>query len=460
MYNQALLQLKKAINVTEKLKTVHFTGTRMYDLNKSGSAELPYTADPNFKKHVLKRFEKGEIVNQLLTKGNGENFILFKERGKLHQIKDQILPHEKLLHDIRMHARSHLTKVEKEDKVRAVYGVPCTVIYAEIMIFWPLLAHLKEQENSFIAWGYETFRGGLEKLRIEVHDYDLHLSLDFSTFDKLIPFWLIDDIYQIFISLYELGPYYEDDPDYPNPKTNPQRIKNIWEFVLYSVKHSTYRAPDGSRYQRKHSGFPSGLLQTQLLGSCCNYVMIVTALNILGFSENQFSIKVLGDDSCVSLRTQKPPQDIIRDISLICKQFFNAIINTDKSTFSVGTSNLQFLSYKLDKGAVIRVNDDLLGKLVYPEKAHFTRETTRSRALGILISNLGYDEHIHIVCCNIIEKLSEYAYTTKGLNWYDQQRLEILKKFTNQIPSRHDLFIMALTPLPKLTDTNFNKYLR
>nr|UUV42386.1 MAG: RNA dependent RNA polymerase [Palkane alphapartitivirus 1] len=144
-----------------------------------------------------------------------------------------------MVHDIRMHARSHLTKVDKEDKVRAVYGVPCTVIYAEIMIFWPLMAHLKSQENSFIAWGYETFRGGLEKLRLEVHNYDVHLSLDFSTFDKLIPFWLIDDIYQIFISLYELGPYYEDDPDYPDPATNPQRIKNIWEFVLFllNIQH-------------------------------------------------------------------------------------------------------------------------------------------------------------------------------------------------------------------------------
>nr|UUV42347.1 MAG: putative RNA dependent RNA polymerase [Hanko alphapartitivirus 1] len=432
----------------------------MYDLNKSGSAELPYTQDSSFKKHVHERFLKGEIVNEALTKGNGENFILFKERGKLHQIKDQILPNEKLLHDIRMHARSHLTTSDSDDKVRAVYGVPCTVIYAEIMIFWPLLAHLKTQENSFIAWGYETFRGGLEKLRREVHDYDIHLSLDFSTFDKLIPFWLIDDIYQVWMSLYEFGPYYEDDPDYPNPKTEPQRIKNIWNFVQYAVKHSVYRAPDGSRYKRKHSGFPSGLLQTQLLGSCCNYVMIVTCLNKLGFSENDFSIKVLGDDSCISLRTQKPPFDIIRDISQISKRLFNARINADKSTYSVGTSNLQFLSYKMTNGAVTRVNDDLLGKLIYPEKAHFTRETTKSRALGVLVSNLGYDEHVHIVCCNIINKLSEYSYTTRGLNWYDQKKLEIFKKYTKTLPSRHDLFIMALTPQPNLNDENFDKYIR
>nr|UUV42378.1 MAG: putative RNA dependent RNA polymerase [Kuusamo alphapartitivirus] len=432
----------------------------MYDLNKSGSAELPYTECPDFKKHVAKQFAEGKIVNHALTKGNGENFILFKERCKLHQIKDQILPKEKLLHDIRMHARSHLTTSDKEDKVRAVYGVPCTVIYAEIMIFWPLLAHLKSQENGFIAWGYETFRGGLEKLRREVHDYDIHLSLDFSTFDKLIPFWLIDDIYQVFMSLYEFGPYYEDDPDYPDPSTDPKRIKNIWEFVLYAVKHSIYRAPDGSRYSRRHSGFPSGLLQTQLLGSCCNYVMIVTALYSIGFTENDFSIKVLGDDSSISIRTQKPPSDILNEISAISKQLFNARINVAKSTYSVGTSNLQFLSYKLNNGAVTRVNDDLLGKLVYPEKAHFTRETTKSRALGILVSNLGYNEYVHIICCEILNKLSDVTYSSRGLNWYDQKRLEFIQKFVKNQPTRHDLFVMALTPQPNLKDENFDKYIR
>nr|UUV42383.1 MAG: RNA dependent RNA polymerase [Palkane alphapartitivirus 1]UUV42385.1 MAG: hypothetical protein [Palkane alphapartitivirus 1] len=188
--------------------------------------------------------------------------------------------------------------------------------------------------------------------------------------------------------------------------------------------------------------------------------MIVTAMNILGFNESDYSIKVLGDDSCISIRTQKPPCDIINEISIISKQLFNAIINTNKSTYSVGTSNLQFLSYKMTNGAVTRVNDDLLGKLVYPEKAHFTRETTKSRALGILISNLGYNEYIHAICCDIITKLSEYAYTTRGLNWYDQKKLDFIKKYTKDLPTRHELFIMALTPLPNVTDENFDKFIR
>jgi hypothetical protein len=433
----------------------------MYPLNKAGSAELPYTDDDKFKQHIKWRFDREEIQSHSLTKGNGEDYILRVERNKVHNIKDDETENFKReLHDIRMHARSHLTKADKSDKVRAVYGVPCTVIYTEIMILWPLMAHLKSLDGSFIAWGYETFRGGLEKVKREMEGYDLVFTLDFTTFDKLIPFWMIDDVHDIWKSFYTIGPYYEDDPNYPNPGTTKERIDRLWNFVNYSVKHSIYRAPDGSRYARKHSGFPSGLLQTQLLGSSCNLLMITYALKKMGFKEAEFKIKVLGDDSCIGLKTSDDPKEILTRISNICKEKFNAIINVEKSTYSVGTSSLQFLSYKFQDGAVVRVNNDLLGKLVYPEKAHFSVETTKSRASGIMISNLGFDEKVHAVCTSIIDYLRDIELTDKGLNWYDRERFNELRKLINMQPTRHDLFKLALTPQTNIRDENFDKFIR
>ncbi|ASA47452.1 RdRp [Wilkie partiti-like virus 2] len=460
-YIRALKLLSsKLLDNGEKLKTVHFTAVRMYDLNKSGSAELPYVEDAEFINYVHSRFRLGEIENLSLSKGNGWNMILEKERIKIHQIKDKRLPFIKMVHDTRMHARSHLTTVEKADKVRAVYGVCCTIILAEIMILWPLINRIKSMNDPFIAWGFETFRGGLQKIRERVCEYDVHLNLDFSTFDKLIPFWLIDDIHQVWKENYEIGPYYEDDPRYPRPKTTPERINNIWEFVNFSTKHTPYRAPDGSRYLRKHSGIASGQLQTQLLGSCVNYVIIVSALLDFGLSEDQFKVYVMGDDSLISIRYVNDPKIILSHISVYVKHNFNAIVNPDKCSISVGPDSIQFLGYKFKDGAITRVNNDLLAKLVYPEKAHFTLESTKSRAAGILLANLGYDLDIHVICCNILRKLESTAINLKGLNWHDRKRIEYYISNFIDTPTRDDLFRTALTPQDYPGDQNWRKFLR
>lgn len=136
-YLKSLDHIKKLCKPSKPLKHIHFSGTRMYDLNKSGSAELPYVTDPKVKRAVRQRYQAGEIANESLSKGNCMNIILEKERIRVHQIKDQLLPKEKLTYDTRMHARSHLTSISLT-KIRAVYGVFCTLIFVEIMLLWPL----------------------------------------------------------------------------------------------------------------------------------------------------------------------------------------------------------------------------------------------------------------------------------------------------------------------------------
>lgn len=45
-----------------------------------------------------------------------------------------------------------------------VYSAPLTLLCNEIMIFWPLFRHLQTINHGFIAYGYETFRGGLQAI--------------------------------------------------------------------------------------------------------------------------------------------------------------------------------------------------------------------------------------------------------------------------------------------------------
>nr|UDL14406.1 MAG: putative RNA-dependent RNA polymerase [Partitiviridae sp.] len=458
-YLQALGHITKLCKPPNRLKTIHFCGTRLYDLNKSGSAGLPYVTDPKVKKSVRQRYEAKEIENSSLSKGNCMNIILEKERVRVHQIKDKLLKPEQLMYDTRMHARSHLTETHKS-KVRAVYGVPCTLLFIEIMLLWPLIAFLKSFD-SMIAWGYETFKGGLERLRRHAAGYTYHFSLDFTTFDKLLPFWLFDDIYKIWMSYYDFGFYYDDDPDWPNGDTDPERIMNLWEYMSYCLKFQIFRAPDGSRYSRKHSGLPSGMLQTQLLGSFCNAIIVLSALAFIGIDLNTVFFKVLGDDGTFSIILEfalVPEQ--LNNIALYCKKHFNAIINIEKSVFNVGNEDLQFLSYRLHQGIVSRVNDDLIGKLIFPEYAHFSVQTTKSRAYGIMIANLGYDPLIHKVCIDIIEYLINVELTDKNLDWYEKQKFSDLIKQFKEFPSRSDLFKLARTPVYVYGDPNFTKYIR
>jgi len=459
-YLKALSHVTNLSRPDKPLKTIHFTGTRMYKLNNTGSAELPYVNDSKFKAHVKRRYDAGLIENQKLTKGNGKDYILTKERVKVHQIKDKILEPQEALYDTRMHARSHLTESSLPPKIRAVYGVCCTLIFIEIMLLWPLIAELRAK-NSFIAWGYETFNGGLERLKNDVLGYTYHFSLDFSTFDKLIPFWLIDDVHDIWQSFYDIGPYYEDDPRYPNPSTDPNRILNLWEFLNYSVKHQVFRAPDGSRYKRRHSGLPSGLLQTQLLGSFCNAIMVLSALSLIGVNLNDVHFKVLGDDGHYSiiLKYRLTPTNL-RDIADYCLLHFNAIINVEKSTFNEGSDSLQFLSYRFHNGAVRRVHEDLIGKLLLPESSQLLVSTTKSRAMGILIANLGYSREVHLICLDIIEHLSNVEEDFSNLDWYDKQKFESALKDLRSIPTRESLFQLARTIKYSLGDPEFIKYIR
>jgi hypothetical protein len=457
-YLETLDFVSAQINNKEPFKTVHFTGTRFYDLNNSGSAELPYVTDPHFKEYIQRKYKAKEIENNRLTKGNGKNYILTKERVKVHQIKDEIFPKEKFFQDIRMHARSYITHYSKLQKVRAVYGVCMTLILIEIMLLWPLMAHM--MKNSFIAWGYETFNGGLQKLANEVINYDVHFSTDFSTFDKLVPFWLIDDVHSIWKSHSDLSSYYVDDPKYPNPKAVPKRTENLWTFMNYAFKNMSYLAPDGSRYKRRHSGIPSGFLQTSILDSFVNAIMVLSALRSIGIPFSDIHFKVLGDDGHFSIRIHNHhPKEILERISAYMSKHFNAKLNPDKCHVSFGADKIQFLSYRLFKGAVRRVTDDLFLKLLYPENAHFDIQTTKSRALGIIVANLGYCPLVHAACQDILEYLNSVEYTAKGLNYYDRLQLEQIIKIFKQYPSREQLFQISRTVQHNEGDINFKKYI-
>ena len=118
---------------------------------------------------------------------------------------------------------------------------------------------------------------------------------------------------------------------------------------------------------------------------------------------------------------------------------------------------MSFLSYELFNGAVRRVNNDLLGKLLFPEKYSFKPSTTKNQDLGILVVNLGFCPLIHSICCEIIKYLNDVEYS-QTLDWYDEQKFGHFVR-RSDYPSRSQLFLLALKIQGNLDSDNFDKFI-
>lgn len=102
-------------------------------------------------------------------------------------------------HDIRppdclAYVRSHVCDIG-DSKIRAVWGYPATVLFGEAVFALPLLRAYKR--GGPIAYGYETALGGMKKLYDRMCLYPHFTGLDFKSFDKTVPAWLIKIAFKI-----------------------------------------------------------------------------------------------------------------------------------------------------------------------------------------------------------------------------------------------------------------------
>ncbi|KAM0688536.1 hypothetical protein COBT_000202 [Conglomerata obtusa] len=442
-YQRALKQLKMNINTNEKFKLINYDGTPYIPQNSTASAELPYIADTKFLAHVKKRFESGEIENDAPTKGNGMAYIFKNERGRIKAIMEGREGYENTCYT-RVHTKSPLTKNDKF-KMRLVAGTPYRTILVELMLIHPLNIYLQKKKNA-IAWGYETYKGGLVRLRDEFSHFNSFISLDFSAFDKRVPHWLIEDIHDLWKSLCHLDQYYTDPSNKSPLRANPSEIERLWRYMTHAATREKCVMPDGHVFERQHSGFGSGLYQTQLLGSHVNFIMINSVMFACGFNASEFEVKVLGDDSVIAFNYNGNLKDFLHIITKHLKNMFNAVVNVEKSVAYRGAENIQFLSYKIVQGEVRRIKDDLLARLLFPERYKYNKETTKTRAYGILIANFGVDPFIHDICIRILNLLKNVEINENAVPLYDRFRLQTMfKQISEGYPTRIELKKMATT---------------
>lgn len=411
-----------AIDVTKQLfqpsrilRPVSFPDLRYYPWKLSVNAEAPYNYDPSWTDYLKQKHSLGLITSSRPTFHNLYNEIFNYERSQVHRIKEGL--HVPLEWNT-AHARSHLVKSDEPDKIRMVHGVPKRLLFVENMFMWPLLRDYIERESPML-WGYETLLGGWYKLYNLVANkkkrFSTFLSIDWSQFDKRAQYEVIDDVHLIWRTFFTFDLGYEPTRFYPSTRTDPKRIQRLWDWMTNAVKFTPIRTPDGDLWQRNFATIASGFMQTQLLDSFVNSIMILTCLSSLGIniSSPDFLLKVQGDDSFTALLEYIPPlqhSSFLNDLSQFALYYFNAVLSVNKSEIRNTMHGLKLLGFSNKYSSPYKDEAELLAHLFYPERRS-THDKLMATSLGIAMASCGNSKCVYDVCKDIFNYLSSKGNT-------------------------------------------------
>jgi len=439
-YRRAIRVVTKLFRPSRILKPISFPDLRFYPWNLSVSAEAPFTIQKKWQDQVRQRQAEGEDIDGKLTFHNLYNEIFDLNRTLIHQIKDKnpgfCEPNgtPKPYWFSTLHARAHLVRQDKEDKIRAVFGVPKLLLMAENMFIWNLQKeYLNEKVKSPMLWGFETFKGGWNRLRYRLREgrNNSFISGDWSGFDRYALFEVIDDVHQIWREYFTFDDGYEptmseSNPPgtrlgYPDTYTNPQRLQNLWDWMTYSIKHTPIRGFSGNMYQWKYNGIASGFQQTQLLDSFVNAIMLLTCLSSLGVNieSDEFVLFLQGDDNVVSFPERLLEVhgiEFIRRLANEAKRRFNGELSDDKTTFGTTTDQLEVLSYRNNSGIAYRAEAELLAHLLYPERSR-TLDATASACIGIAYASMGCSRQVYNACKDAFDFLTLELKKKPDIEW-------------------------------------------
>jgi hypothetical protein len=295
----------------------------------------------------------------------------------------------------------------------------------EAVFALPLIRAYKEHQSP-IAYNYDTATGGSKKIYLQLAKHEFKTALDFKSFDKTVPPWLIRIAFDILKANIDFSNY----QDYG--VANASRMYKMLDYLANYFINTTIRTCDGARY-RKHSGIASGSYFTQLIGSIVNFILVTWAFLDQHGSSPEF-IKVFGDDSVCGSK-QWLDLDKVSDL-------FNTIgmtVNVKKSMVTRNTTHITFLGFKINTGFPTKTSREWFSALMFPERPDMTWDDTATRALGLLHACAGLDYKFDLVC-RAICKVSEYE-----IRWSKSMRKFMaiyginLAKVDKHLPTHLDL---------------------
>jgi hypothetical protein len=420
-YRRALIVCEKLFRPSRRLKPIAYPDLRYYPWTLNVSAEAPYSSSTRWQSYLRQKQAEGDIDNSRTTFHNLYDEIFHENRTHVHDIKfgretfwDLPLMTPKPYMYTTLHARAHLVKADKDDKIRAVFGVPKLLLMVENMFIWNLQKeYLNDKVRSPMLWGFETFKGGWMKIwnRLSTKQKNTVLSADWSGFDHRALHEVMDDTHNMWRSWFDFDQGYEPskskDHDYSQSTTEEWKIQNLWDWMTHSVKHTPILGPSSTLYQWRYNGIASGFQQTQLIDSFVNAIYLLTCLSALGINiqADDFTLHVQGDDSLTTFAErvfEQHGKNFLVKLAHEALTRFNAILSIDKTTFSNSLNDVEVLSYRNRNGIAYRAPAELLAKLLYPERVR-TLGATASAALGIAIASMGSSRTVYNTCRNVYD---------------------------------------------------------
>lgn len=466
-YLEALQVTKENFEPKEKLRPVSFPDLRYYPWNLVPSAEAPWNlndflfvpfqseydwTDPQwnqFKRKPGKPFRPREWLRYKQAIG-----LINDDTPNFHNLYNELFVYNRtLVHQIKygfdqfwskngtpvtyywntLHSRSHVVANNEPDKIRAVFGAPKLLLMVENMFIWQLQRSYLNNDEGCMLWGREIMKGGWRKLWNEINDgrkTNSILSIDWKGFDRGLLFELMSDTHDIWKSYFNFTQY-EPTSFYPNGRPKDDvTLERLWKWMCYSILHNPILLPDGRLFKWTYSGFGSGYQQTQLMGSFCNMIMLLTCLSSLGINikSEHFWIKIQGDDSLISLAERVfiiYGPNFLTQLADSANYYFAATINTKKSKISGNLNDVSVLGYFNTYGIPYRTDEDLLRHLYFPEHDQdWTRLAASS--LGLAMASCGCSLRFYNTCRDIWNKLTKkYGVTPnfRALKWMERANM-------------------------------------
>jgi hypothetical protein len=357
-----------------------------------------------------------------------------------------------------LHARAHVVGADEDDKIRAVFGATKLLLMVENMFIWQLQRIYLNEDKGRLLWGREMMKGGWKRIWKEMFEEKRgngYLSIDWSQWDKRLPFELMDVVHDIWRSYFDFN-FYAPTSFYPNatPSQGEESIENLWKWMCYSIKHTPILLPNGELYKWNHSGFGSGYQQTQLMDSFGDAIEILTCLSAMGINIESpaFWYRIQGDDSLIKFLEQMFAiygPNFLDMLAQCALHYFNAKLNVKKSQFRKHLNDISVLGYFNRFGIPYRTDEDLLRHLYFPEYPQDLGKLAAT-AIGLASASCGCSERFLSVCRDILRRVKKREFTIQynALEWMVRAgMIESIDQLINvEIPDRLDLLSNAWTP--------------
>lgn len=437
-YHKALQIVLDWFRPQWKIHPVHFTDLRFYPWKLSTSAERPFTTW---------NIQGKRKFSALYT----EIFVYC--RTIVHRFKDN-LPFN--YDPITLHVKPALVEVNDEDKVRTIFGVPKYCIFSEAMFLWPLFSHYHTHKRTPLLWNYETLNGGWHRLNNEYYarkDRPSPLvNLDWKMFDMYVYFDMWKDIIDGVKTYFCFCGSYCPTTLYPNPRTNPDRLHNLWNRVTDMYFNLPCVTTLGNVYKRTFAGMPSGIFGTQFYDSIYNGIMIVTCLLALDIPvPDDLFIKLMGDDALFAVLANIPVSGWLDFLTLFAqeaKRRFNSNLSPTKCGMFLNIQGSKVLGYTNFNGWPQRSEEELLSRLLHPKSLRDTPGNLMARAIGIYYASAGSSK-LRPICEHIYSELQSQGHkpSLAGLtSIYDPGSLHLDESELYHFPSKTEVISRLCRP--------------